>query len=196
MQEKRQRIGLLFGSFNPIHIGHTALANYILEYSNLYEIWFVVSSQNPFKNKSELMPETLRYEMVKTAIAKEPRFSVSDIEFHLPQPSYTINTLEKLTLEYPHYEFAVIIGSDNLSDLSKWKESEKLICSYRFIVYPRPNYPVKDAELPVNFEIIEAPLLNISSTMIRKSIKDGKQLSFLMPAGVYELMMKNNSQLS
>ena len=187
----RKNIGLLFGSFNPIHIGHIALANYILEYSELSEIWFIVSPQNPFKDESELIPESFRYQMVQMAIADELRFKVSDIEFHLPKPSYTINTLEKLVGEYPEFNFTIIIGSDNLIALNEWKNVDKIFQLVDFIVYPRPEYPIDKTSALLKTTIINAPLLDISSTMIRKAIKENRKLQYFLPKGAYGFIVEN-----
>jgi len=187
----RTNIGLLFGSFNPIHIGHLALANYILEYSDLSEIWFVVSPQNPFKDESELIPESLRYRMVQMAIVGEPRFKVSDIEFNLPKPSYTINTLGKLTEEYPNFNFVIIIGSDNLISLDKWKDAEKIIQSFDFMIYPRPKFLVDETLLSSKIKFINAPVFEISSTMIRKGLKENRKLRYFLSKGVYDFIIEN-----
>jgi len=186
-----QNIGLFFGSFNPIHIGHTALANYILEYSDLSEIWFIVTPQNPFKQDVELIDEALRLEMTRLAIADEPRFKVSDVEFKLPKPSYTINTLETLKLQYPSNNFILIMGSDNYMQINEWKDAKKIIENYEFIVYPRPGYPISEHNLPPKAKIIEAPLLDISSTMIRNGLAAGKKLSYFLATGVFEFIWEN-----
>lgn len=186
MTTKLTHTGLLFGSFNPIHIGHLALANYILEYSYLDEIWFIVSPQNPFKESASLEDEDKRLQMVEMAIKEEPRFKACDIEFSLPKPSYTINTLEKLTKEYPDRIFSIIMGSDNLIDIEKWKKSDEIVSSFPLIVYPRPGYPIKKQISATKIEIIEAPLFDISSTIIRKAFDDGKKLRYLLPDGVFQ----------
>ena len=183
-----KNIGLFFGSFNPIHIGHTALANYILEYSDLSEIWFVVTPQNPFKQDVELISEALRLEMTRLALSDEPRFKVSDVEFNLPKPSYTINTLETLNFQYPSNNFVLIMGSDNYLQINNWKDAEKIINNYQFIIYPRPGYSVSELNLPQKAKIIAAPLLEISSTMIRKGFAEGKKLSFFLAPAVFDFI--------
>ncbi|MBP7357412.1 MAG: nicotinate-nucleotide adenylyltransferase, partial [Cloacibacterium sp.] len=132
-----KKIGLFFGSFNPIHIGHLILANYILENSDMEELWLVVSPQNPFKEKKSLLNDHNRLDMVQLAVKNYPKMRASNIEFSLPKPSYTIDTLTYLKEKYPNYSFALIMGEDNLESLPKWKNSEKLIADYQIIVYPR-----------------------------------------------------------
>lgn len=183
-------IGLFFGSFNPIHIGHTAIANYILEYSDLYEVWFVVSPQNPFKQDVKLVDESLRLEMTRLAIANEPRFKVSDVEFNLPKPSYTINTLERLNQQYPLNNFVLLMGSDNYLQINKWKDVEKIKKNFNFIIYPRPGYSVSEYELSLKVKIIDAPLLNISSTMIRNGFAEGKKLNFFLSPAVFDFILE------
>lgn len=182
-------IGLLFGSFNPIHIGHLALANYILEYSSLDEIWFVISPQNPFKESNELIEEKMRIRMVEIAIKPEPRFKACDIEIELPRPSYTINTLKKLQESYPLHQFTLIMGSDNLLSIDRWKDVSDILSTFPIIVYPRPGYPIQSLPQEAKINVLEAPLLDISSTLIRKAIANGKRLQFLLPSGVYQFIV-------
>ncbi len=179
--------GLLFGSFNPVHIGHLALANYIIEYTTLDEIWFVVSPQNPFKETDILIDERLRLEMVNIAIKNEPRFKTCDIEFDMPRPSFTIDTINKLRILNPRNHFTLIIGSDNFNSLYKWKNFEELISSVPIIVYPRPGFPVNESHGDLT-RVINAPLLDISSTQIREGISEGKKLQFLLPYGVFKFI--------
>ena len=183
-------IGLFFGSFNPVHIGHTAIANYILEYSDLSEIWFIVSPQNPFKKETQLIDESIRLEMTKIAVVEEPRFKVSDIEFNLSKPSYTFNTLKTLSIQYAAYKFVLLMGSDNFLNIGKWQNADKIIDNYDIIVYPRPGYSISEKDLSKNVRIINAPLLDISSTMIRNSIAEGKKLTYFLHKGVFEYIKK------
>jgi nicotinate-nucleotide adenylyltransferase len=180
--------GLLFGSFNPIHIGHLALANYIIEYSGLDEIWFVVSPQNPFKESDELIDEQLRLKMVELAIQNEPRFKASDVEFEMARPSFTTNTLSHLQKEFPQHQFSIIMGSDNLQSIDRWKNASEIVATYPIIVYPRPGFAISQLPEFSKISIIEAPQLDISSTLIRKGIGEGKKLQFLVPNGVFEFI--------
>ncbi|ASB47745.1 nicotinate-nucleotide adenylyltransferase [Alkalitalea saponilacus] len=187
------KTGLFFGSFNPVHIGHMALANYILEYSDLSEIWFIVTPSNPLKESQDLADENLRLEMVKIAIVDEPRFSVNDIEFSMPRPSYTIDTLFALKEKHPDRQFSIIIGSDNLVHLEKWKNPEVIITTFNVIVYPRPGFDAGTAKyFRDNVSLIDAPLLDISSTLIRDAVAEKKSMRFLVPCGVYEFILNHN----
>lgn len=190
MKQPVLNTGLLFGSFNPIHIGHLALANYILEYTYLDEIWFVVSPHNPFKESNDLAGEGKRLRMVKLAIEAEPRFKACDLEFQLPRPSYTINTLKELNQLYPTHQFTIIMGSDNLLSIDRWKDYSTIITDYRILVYPRPGYNVELLPENSTIQVIKAPLLDISSTMIREGLTQGKELRFLLPAGIYNYIQK------
>jgi len=185
---------LLFGSFNPIHIGHLALANYMLEYAPFDDLWFIVSPQNPFKEEYDLAPPDHRLKMTRIANREEPRFTTSDVEFHMPRPSYTINTLRKLSESYPSHKFSLIIGSDNLHTIERWTESAEILAHFPLAVYPRPGYPVnKNSSFPSKHTtIFDPPLLDISSTFIRKGVRQGKQLRYLVPAGVYDYIISNN----
>lgn len=186
------KVGLFFGSFNPIHIGHTAIANYIVEFSDLDKIWFVVSPQNPLKNKSSLLSDYQRLEMVNLALKDDLRFKACDIEFKLPVPSYTIHTLTYLKEKYPSYEFVLIIGSDNYINLHKWKNYETLISEYSFIVYPRPGFEIGDYHLNDNFTIINAPQIEISSSFIRNAIALKKDIRYFLHPDVYKYISEMN----
>jgi nicotinate-nucleotide adenylyltransferase len=192
-----QKTGLLFGSFNPIHIGHLALANYILEYAPFEEIWFIVSPQNPFKEEKELADGRHRLEMVKLATNRENRFKVSDIEFGMPVPSYTSHTLEQLEKKYPNHQFSLIIGSDNLLTFPSWHEADEILNNHPIVVYPRPGYPVDQAKPAVlkKVQVTEAPLLDISSTLIRDAFSQNKKLPFLTTHEVYEYIISNRLYL-
>jgi nicotinate-nucleotide adenylyltransferase len=184
------KVGLFFGSFNPIHIGHMALSNYIIEYSDLRQIWFVVSPHNPLKEKKSLLNDYARLELVELAIKDDPRFNICDIEFKLPQPSYTIDSLTYLREKYPSYEFAIIMGSDGLKTFQKWKNNDQIIKNHTRYVYPR--FPdtmdfIKDHE---NVIVIEAPRIEISSTFIRNAIKLKKDVRHFLPERVFEEINK------
>ncbi len=186
-----KKIGLFFGSFNPIHIGHLILANYILENSDMEELWFVVSPQNPFKDKKSLLSDHSRLDMVQLAVKNYPKMRASNIEFSLPKPSYTIDTLTYLKEKYPDYSFALIMGEDNLESLPKWKNSEKLVSDYQIIVYPRTFEGEKiDNEYlkHQNIHQINAPVIELSATEIRSMIKEGKNVRPMLPPEVFEYL--------
>ena len=186
-----KQIGLFFGSFNPIHVGHLIIGNYMANYTELDEVWFVVSPQNPFKEKKSLANMYDRLEMANLAIGNADRLRTSDIEFSLPQPSYTIDTLTYLQERYPDHQFALIMGGDNLAGLKKWKNADIILRDYRVIVYPRPGYPV-DSELvnPPSVTITETPNMELSSTAIRKAVKSGKSIQFQTPDAVIDFIDK------
>jgi nicotinate-nucleotide adenylyltransferase len=181
-----KKTGLFFGTFNPIHIGHLALANFMTEYYSLDSCWFVITPQNPFKQKQSLLPEYHRYRMVMEAIEEYPRFRASDVEFHLSRPSYTINTLAHLKEKYPENEFLLIMGSDNLHTLEKWKNFEVIINNYSLLIYPRPGYEKNPFPEKKNIIFTDAPLMNISSSFIRKGIKEGKNLCYFVHPAVWK----------
>jgi nicotinate-nucleotide adenylyltransferase len=183
----QKKIGLFFGSFNPIHIGHLALANYFLSFANLNEVWIMVSPQNPFKTKSSLLNFRQRFNLVYMALEDHPKIKASNFESKLPVPSYTSVTLAKLSEKYPNYEFNLIIGSDNLVGLKKWKNIEYLLDNFKFLVYPRESEEGKieqiDSSILQHNSIIfyNAPKIEISSSFIRKSLKEKKDVTFFMP---------------
>ena len=174
------KIGLFFGSFNPIHIGHLALANYMASFTDLKQVWFVVSPHNPLKEKASLLDQNQRLHMVNVAIEDAPFFKSSDIEFNLPQPSYTINTLAHLKEKYPKHQFALIMGEDNLASFTKWKNYEEILKQHQLYVYPRPNTPYTELKQHPQVVMTDTPLIDISSTFIRNSIKAKKDVSFFM----------------
>ncbi len=186
-----KKIGLFFGSFNPIHIGHLILANYILEHSDMDELWFVVSPQNPFKEKKSLLKDHNRLDMVQLAVKNYPNMRASNVEFSLPQPSYTIDTLTYLHEKYPDHSFSLIMGEDNLAGLHKWKNAEALIKNHHIIVYPRIfEGEKKDSELlqHENISLIEAPVIELSATEIRDMIRTGKNVRPMLPPEVFEYL--------
>ena len=176
-----KHIGLFFGSFNPVHIGHLIIANHMANETDLDQVWMVVSPQNPFKDKKSLAKDRDRYNLVHLAIGDNPKLSVSDIEFSMPKPSYTIDTLTYLKEKYPNKIFYLIMGGDNVPTLPKWKNSELLIENYKIYVYKRPGYDLGSLASHPNITSVEAPLLDISSTHIRQLIKERKSIQYLMP---------------
>ena len=183
-----QKIGLFFGSFNPIHIGHMIIANIMAENTDLNKVWFVVSPQNPFKPSKGLLHEFDRYDMVKAAIADHYKLEVSDVEFNLPKPSYTIHTLAYLTEKHPGKEFKVIIGEDNLENFTKWKNHDQILEQFGLYVYPRPHVTNSELMRHPNVKVIEAPLLDISATYIRSCIKNNKSIRYLVPEPVEQMI--------
>ncbi len=186
------KVGLYFGSFNPIHHGHLVIANFILEHAHLDQVWFVVSPQNPLKRSATLLNEYHRLHLVRLAVENESRLKASDIEFKLPKPSYTVDTLAYLHEKYPKEAFSVIMGSDSFQNLAKWKNYRWLLKNYPIYVYRRPEH-----ENPPNYpdvrhvEIVDAPLLPISSTDIRNKIKKGQSVRYLLPDSVLEEIEKS-----
>lgn len=184
------KTGLFFGSFNPIHIGHLAIANYMVEFTDLNDLWFIISPHNPFKNKSNLLIDQFRLDMVELAIGDDFRFKASDIEFHMPKPSYTIDTLAYLKEKFPQREFVLIMGSDGLSSFHKWKNYEQIIAGYSRYVYPRnPDDPNKYAD-EKNLLFVDAPRIEISSSFIRKAIKSGKNIRYFLHPLVYDFIQR------
>ena len=175
------RVGLYFGSFNPIHTGHLIIANHIISNTELNELWFVVSPQNPLKKSNSLLNENHRLNLIRTAIEGEPNLKASNVEFKLPRPSYTIDTLTYLKEKYPHYTFVIIMGSDSFRNLSKWKNAELMVKSCPIYIYPRQGFEIKN-ELGASINI--APLLEISSTHIRYLISSGKSIRYFVPDNV------------
>lgn len=176
-----KKTGIFSGSFNPIHIGHLALANWLCEFEGLDEVWFLVTPHNPLKKKEDLMDDGQRLELVRAAIGDYPKFKASDFEFHLPRPSYTVNTLQALSETYPDHQFHFIMGADNWQNIWKWKDSETLLSKYPILVYPRLGYEVIIPGQYPNIKCVNAPIMEISSSFIRESIKEGKDLRFFLP---------------
>ena len=186
-----KKIGLFFGSFNPVHIGHLILANYILENSDMEELWFVVSPQNPFKDKKSLLNDHNRLDMVQVAVKNYPKMRASNVEFSLPKPSYTIDTLTYLHEKYPDVSFALIMGEDNLKGLKKWKNSETLVNIHQIIIYPRVlNADEKQTETleHENISKIDAPIIELSATKIREMLKEGKNVRPMLPPEVFDYL--------
>ena len=177
------KIGLYFGSFNPIHTGHLIIANHVLNETDLQRIWFVVSPQNPFKASSTLLNEYDRLHLVQIAIEGDDRMRASEIEFTLPKPSYTSHTLAYLTEKYPSHQFTIIMGSDSFQNLGKWKNWETIVAGYEIVVYRRPGFDVQN-DLGARLQLMDAPLLEISATHIRENIQLGKSIKYLVPIAV------------
>ncbi|HEX2609273.1 MAG TPA: nicotinate (nicotinamide) nucleotide adenylyltransferase [Flavisolibacter sp.] len=177
------KVGLYFGSFNPIHIGHLIIASHILNSTSLQRVWFVVSPQNPFKKSETLLNEYDRFHLVQKAIEGDSRLKASDIEFALPKPSYTAFTLIYLKEKYPQNDFSIIMGSDSFQNLGNWKNAEAIIRNYPLLVYERPNFPVEN-KWNAQVEVMQAPLLEISATYIRNLIAEGKSIKYLVPEPV------------
>lgn len=186
-----KQIGLYFGSFNPIHIGHMAIANYMVEFMELDEFWFIVTPQNPFKEKKNLLHDFDRLELVKLAVTGDLRLQVSDIEFYLPKPSYTIDTLTYLKERNPYINFKILMGSDNLKNFHKWKNSDAIIQNHGIVVYPRYGFELSSNPLHPNILIAkDAPRMEISSSFIRNAIQAGKDIRHFIPQKTWEYIEK------
>ncbi len=190
------RTGLYFGSFNPIHIGHIAIAGYMTEYAGLDQLWFVVSPQNPLKKKETLLADHQRLHMVNLAIGDNDKLKASDIELKMPVPSYTVNTLTYLKEKFPGNEFILVMGEDNLYTLHKWKNADELVSNNKILVYPRPgaqrpphvmlDHLIEKAKI----KFVDAPLMQISGTFIRNGIKAGKEMSYFLPTPVWKYIQE------
>jgi nicotinate-nucleotide adenylyltransferase len=181
---KIKKVGLFFGTFNPVHIGHMVIASYMAEFTDLDEVWMVVSPHNPFKKKSSLLDDYQRLHLVNLAIDDHPKIKASDIEFKLSQPSFTIHTLTHLKEKHPDYHFSLIMGADNLESFHKWKNYERILEIAKLIVYPRPGYDGGSLKKHPSVKWVDAPLMQISSTFIREALKQKKNLDFILPEKV------------
>ena len=184
------------GSFNPIHIGHLMLANYIVEYENVDEFWFVPSPQNPLKAQSPVSDE-LRLEMLRLAVGEYAGFRVCDIEFSLPKPSYSVHTLNTLKNKYPEREFILIIGADNWVIFDQWKDYQTILNNYRIWIYPRPGYDLAESKVSFspNVKVLSSPIFEVSSTEIRKALSEGKEMKAFLPHPVYDFIKRNKLYL-
>jgi nicotinate-nucleotide adenylyltransferase len=184
------KVGLYFGSFNPIHIGHLIIANHVIEHTNLDQVWLVVSPQNPLKPAASLLNEYQRLHLVQLAIANNDKLKASDVEFKLPKPSYTIDTLIYLAEKYPNHQFSIILGGDSFINISKWKNADVLQKNYPLIIYQRPKFLISNSAINEKMTILNAPLLDISATAIRQLIKDKKSIQYLVTDSVREEIEK------
>ncbi len=185
------KTGIFPGSFNPVHIGHLALANYIAEYEGYDEIWFLITPQNPTKGEEDLIPQEMRLELVEQSIAGYEKFKTCTIEWELPRPVYTVNTLQKLRIAYPERVFELIIGADNWRTFHRWKDYQIILKNFQVLVYPRKGLDKVNYN-HYNVRYCEAPMIEISSSFIRKSLKEGKDIRFFLPDGVYEKILSEN----
>lgn len=183
------RIGLYFGSFNPIHVGHLIIANYAVSSSDLNQVWFVVSPQNPFKNSTGLLNKYHRLNMIKSAIDGENNLKASSVEFGLPTPSYTVDSLSYLKEQFPEHEFSLLLGSDGFRNINKWKNFEVIVKNHQFYVYKRPGFDIDETH-GASICVLDGPLLQISSTLIRNLIKNRKSIRFFVPDIVKEEIEK------
>ena len=186
-----KKIGIYSGSFNPIHHGHVMLANYLVEFSDLDELWFVVTPQNPLKKKEDLLDDDERLKMVQLALGDDPRIHVSDIEMHLPTPSYTINTLTSLSEQNPDVEFVFICGMDSLQNMKNWREYQRILDNYELLVFPREGYDGGELVNYPSVTVLKTPILEISSTFIRQCVKDGRDVRHFMPEKAFAYMKEH-----
>lgn len=182
-------IGLLGGSFNPVHTGHIALAKHMLAAASLDEVWFVVSPQNPFKKSADLLLEKIRYEMTDIALRSEEHLVASDYEFRLERPSYTWNSLQWLKIDYPQHEFVLIMGADNWLGFDKWSHSDKILDNYRILVHSRDDIRIDN--VPDNVRVVNAEPCNISSTMIRQRVREHQSITGLVPESIEDMVIGN-----
>lgn len=183
------KTGIYSGSFNPIHIGHLALANWLCEFGGMDEIWFLVTPHNPLKKRDELMDDNLRYQMVKTAVGDYSKFKASDFEFNLPKPTYTITTLRSLQQAYPDRDFHLIIGADNWASIEQWKDYQALLSEFPILIYPRKGFDIRIPEHYSHIRQVDAPLIEISSTFIRQALNTGKDVRFFIPEAIRKTLL-------
>lgn len=186
------KIGLFFGSFNPVHIGHMLIANYMTSFTDLDKLWFIVSPQNPLKNKELLLDDKLRLRMLEIAVGRHPVISVSDVESGLSKPSFTINTLNHLNEKHPEHTFVIIMGADGLSGFTEWKEYQYIERHYQRYIYPRPGFESMNPISCINCLFQPAPLIDISSTFIRQALKERKDMRYYLPEGVFDFIKENS----
>jgi len=183
------RVGLLFGSFNPVHTGHLILAEHFATRTDLAEVWLVVSPHSPFKAVADLLPETERLRLVELALAGNPRLRAERIEFDLPRPSYTIATLDALRQRHPTHHFVLLMGADNLPGLPRWQEATRLLAEVDIYVYPRPGTTLPDLVQFPRAQVLAAPLLDVSATYVRESLRAGRSIRYLVPTAVEEALL-------
>jgi nicotinate-nucleotide adenylyltransferase len=185
------KTGLFFGSFNPIHVGHLIIGSHLIDFTDLSEVWYIVSPHNPLKDKASLLNEYERLEMVRIATEDEPRLKASDIEFTLSRPSYTIHTLLHLQEKYPNREWVLIMGADTVPTLPKWKNYEQLVNNYEIYIYPRPDYILDTASLPLKMKLIpDVPIMEISASHIRNAIRQKKSVRYMLTEKVFQYIDK------
>lgn len=185
-KHKTKKVGLFFGSFNPVHTGHMIIAGYMLEFTDLDDVWFIISPQNPLKEKKTLLAAHHRYAMVQIAVEDNPRLRASNIEFKMPQPSYTIDTIVRLEEQYPDNQFVLIAGTDIFPTFHKWKNYEELLNKNKLYVYPRPGFDTGLYSGHPHILLFNAPLLEISSSFIRRSVNEGRNIRYFVPDKVYD----------
>lgn len=185
-----ETIGILGGSFNPVHIGHMMLASYLTQWGYVDKVWLTLSPRNPLKDPGELLPDTKRLSMLSIAAKGASDIEICDIELSMPKPSYTINTLDLLKERYPEYRFKLIIGSDNWRLFEQWRAPKRILEEYGVMVYLRPGYPVERRHVE-GLEVVDAPLINVSSTFIRNAIAAGRNMNYFLPQGVYKYIQDN-----
>ena len=190
MEKTVKKIGLFFGSFNPIHTGHLAIASYMVEFTDLAELWFVVSPHNPLKEKSSLLSDHHRMALVNEAIESDSRFRVSNIEFKISQPSYTIHTLAHLEEKYPGLQFVLVGGTDMLPSFHKWKNWETILKNYQLYLYPRHDSDKHELTTHPSITLVRAPRMEISSSFIRESIRQGKNMTYFLPDKVLRYILE------
>ncbi|GAB3289072.1 nicotinate (nicotinamide) nucleotide adenylyltransferase [Hymenobacter humi] len=186
----RSRVGLLFGSFNPVHVGHLILAEHFATRTDLSEVWLVVSPHSPFKEVADLLPDTERLRLVELALAGNPRLRAEDIEFSLPRPSYTVATLDALRRRHPAHDFVLLMGADNLAGLPRWHEAPRLLSEVDIYIYPRPGIELPELSPFPRAKVMTAPLLDISATYIRESLRTGQSIRYLVPAVIEEALVE------
>ena len=187
-----KKVGIYSGSFNPIHHGHVMLAKYLVEFTDLDELWFVVTPQNPLKKKEDLLDDDERLKMVQLAVGDDLRFVVSDIEMHMPRPSYTINTLTALSEQHPDCEFVFICGMDSLQNLKNWREYQKILDNYELLVFPREGYDGGELVNYPSVSILKTPIVEVSSTFIRECVKEGRDMRHFMPEKAFQYMQEHH----
>lgn len=190
MDEAKECIGIFGGSFNPVHNGHLMLASYLAQWGYVDEVWLTLSPRNPLKDPSRLLPDMKRLQMLSIALKGATGLEICDIELSMPRPSYTIDTLDLLSQRYPRKQFKLVIGSDNWQTFDSWRDYQRILDDYGVIVYPRPGFPVENPNAD-GIEVVEAPMVNLSSTFVRDAIARGKDLSFFVPQAVSKYIREN-----
>ncbi|SHI71592.1 nicotinate-nucleotide adenylyltransferase [Hymenobacter daecheongensis DSM 21074] len=190
-ESRATKVGLLFGSFNPIHTGHLILAHFMATHTDLDAVWLVVSPQSPFKVGQEMLAEQKRYELVQLAIVGNERLRALNIEFDMPKPSYTIDTLDELARRHPDHRFVLLMGEDNLPGLPRWKQADRILAEHEVYVYPRPGVDATDVNAHPGVRVVDAPLLDISATFIRDCVRAGKSIRYLVPEPVEARILRD-----